>query len=176
MRLRTGWLMLALMPLTSPAVAGDRTWIEAGLVAGRGVADRDTGFEQYELLAARGLPWSWRLHEGWALHTRLNMTAGALRGDGGAGFIGAVGPSLVLQGAGAGISIEGGILATVISQHEFEQKDLGGPFQFTSHVGIAFALGRHLGVGYHFQHMSNADIYDQNPGLDLHALELRYRF
>jgi hypothetical protein len=31
-------------------------------------------------------------------------------------------------------------------------------------------------VGYRFQHMSNASIYNRNPGLELHLLELSYRF
>jgi hypothetical protein len=33
-----------------------------------------------------------------------------------------------------------------------------------------------LEAGYRLQHMSNAFIYDTNPGLNMHIFEFRYSF
>lgn len=38
------------------------------------------------------------------------------------------------------------------------------------------ALDRHLAMGYRWQHMSNFVFYDENPGLNLHMVEIGYRF
>jgi len=108
--------------------------------------------------------------------TRIHLSAGALRGGGETGFIGSVGPSVALSMVRNLILLDGGISAALLSQHEFGRENFGGPIQFVSHAGITFKLGANLGVGYRFQHMSNASIYKRNPGLELHLLELSYFF
>jgi hypothetical protein len=74
------------------------------------------------------------------------------------------------------ILLDGGISAALLSEHQFGRENFGGPIQFVSHVGISFKLSANLGLGYRFQHMSNASIYNRNPGLELHMLELSYFF
>jgi lipid A 3-O-deacylase len=69
-----------------------------------------------------------------------------------------------------------GINPTIISKHKFGDENLGGPIEFTSHIGINFNLGRHFTIGYRLQHMSNAVLYEHNPGLNMHMLEAGYRF
>lgn len=68
-----------------------------------------------------------------------------------------------------------------LADHEFGHrgngfKDYGGPFQFSSGLGLGYALSTHWLVGYQYEHMSNANMYDQNPGLDSHSLHIEYRF
>ena len=74
------------------------------------------------------------------------------------------------------ILLDGGISAGLLSEHKFGEENFGGPIQFISHAGISFKLSDNLGVGYRFQHMSNASIYNRNPGLELHMFELKYFF
>jgi hypothetical protein len=38
------------------------------------------------------------------------------------------------------------------------------------------SLGGGVQLGYRWQHMSNANIYDSNPGVNVHMLSLTYRF
>ncbi|MCG6944133.1 MAG: acyloxyacyl hydrolase [Deltaproteobacteria bacterium] len=178
MRLKTIWLMLLLLNFCSPqpGSAGETDWIAVGLRAGLSATDGSENFEQYEMFATHGLPWSWQLTPGWFLSTNINLSAGALRGGGETGFIGSVGPSVTLSMVQDLILLDGGISAALLSEHKFGQENFGGPIQFVSHVGIRFKLGGNLGVGYRFQHMSNASIYNRNPGLELHMLELSYFF
>jgi hypothetical protein len=178
MRFKIIWLILLLLSIFSsqPSSADETEWIAVGFRAGQSATDSNEDFEQYEMFATYGLPWSWGLTPGWFLSTRINLSAGALRGGGETGFIGSVGPSITLSMVQGFILLDGGISAALLSEHQFGREDFGGPIQFVSHVGIDFKLGDHLGVGYRFQHMSNASIYNRNPGLELHIFELSYFF
>ncbi len=178
MRLKAVWLILLLLSFFWPQLgnANETDGIAVGLRAGLSTTDGSEDFEQYELFATYGLPWSWELTPGWFLSTRINFSAGALRGGGDTGFIGSAGPSITLSMVQDRIFLDGGISAALLSEHKFGQENFGGPIQFISHVGISFKLSDNLGVGYRFQHMSNAGIYNRNPGLELHMFELRYFF
>lgn len=178
MRIKTICLILLLLSTLSPQPgnANEKDWVAVGIRAGISTTDSEEGFEQYEVHSSHGLPWSWDLTSGWSLSTRINLSAGALRGGGDTGFIGSVGPSLTLIMVQDRILLDGGTSAALLSEHKFGQENFGGPIQFISHVGISFKLSANLGVGYRFQHMSNASIYNRNPGLELHMLELRYFF
>ena len=178
MRLKTIWLILLLLNIFSPQLgnANETNWIAIGLRAGLSTTDSEEDFEQYELFATYGLPWKWELTSGWFLTTRINLSAGALRASDDTGFIGSAGPSITLSMVQDRIFLDGGISAALLSEHKFGQKNFGGPIQFISHVGISFKVSDNLGVGYRFQHMSNASIYNRNPGLELHMFEIRYLF
>jgi len=178
MRFKTVWLILLLLSIFSPQAgsAEETDWIAVGFQAGLSATDSNEDFEQYEVFATYGLPWSWGLTPGWFVSTRIHLSAGALRGGGETGFIGSVGPSIALSMVHGLILLSGGISAALLSEHQFGQENFGGPIQFVSHVGISFKLDANLGVGYRFQHMSNASIYNRNPGLELHVLELSYLF
>ena len=178
MRFKAVWLILLFLSFFWPQLgnANETGWIAVGLRAGLSTTDSEEDFEQYELFATYGLPWSWELTPGWFLSTRINLSAGALRGGGDTGFIGSAGPSITLSMVQDRIFLDGGISAALLSEHKFGQENFGGPIQFISHVGISFKLSDNLGVGYRFQHMSNASIYDRNPGLELHMFELSYFF
>ena len=178
MRFKAFWLILLLLSifLPQPSRADETGWIAVGFRAGLSATDGNEDFEQYEVFASHGLPWSWQLTQGWFVSTRINLSAGALRGGGTTGFIGSVGPSLAVSMVNGLISLDGGISAALLSKHKYGRENFGGPIQFVSHVGISFKLTTNLGVGYRFQHMSNASIYNRNPGLELHVLELSYFF
>ncbi|MFQ1634829.1 acyloxyacyl hydrolase, partial [Aeromonas veronii] len=55
-------------------------------------------------------------------------------------------------------------------------KDYGGPFQFALGIGLGYAITKNWLIGYQYEHMSNAYMYDKNPGLDSHTLHIEYRF
>ena len=87
-----------------------------------------------------------------------------------------LGPLLAVGWEGFPISVEGGSGPTILSRSEFETKDFGDPVQFTSHIGLYWDITKHWRAGYRFQHMSNAGISQDNPGINLHMLALSYRF
>jgi hypothetical protein len=167
-------LLIGWAVFSSDVLAFDRQML--GLRAGISDNRNDEDFEQYEGFAAWNLPWSWGLNSDWTLTTYLEANAGILNGGGESAFEGSIGPGLYFTGLRDNISIYLGVNPTIISRHEFGDDDLGGPFQFTSHIGIDFNIGRHVAVGYRLQHMSNFVFYESNPGLNLHMIEGVYRF
>jgi hypothetical protein len=151
-------------------------WQLLGLRGGISDNRNDEDFNQYEGFATWNLPWSWDLGANWTLTTYLEANAGLLRGGGDAAFVGSIGPGPYFTGLKDKISIYLGVNPTIISRHEFGDEDLGGPFQFTSHIGIDFNFAQHFAIGYRLQHMSNFIFYDENPGLNLHLIEIGYLF
>lgn len=53
-----------------------------------------------------------------------------------------------------------------------DSKDLGGPIEFRSGVELAYELDNDYRVGVNFSHISNASIYDHNPGVESLVLNL----
>lgn len=183
LRLHRFLLKIALVVLVSvtssfffPSWAEESGWIAVGFRAGIDDGGNDEDFEQYEGFVLYDLPWSWSFAPDWSLGTYLELNAGALDGGGDTAFVGSIGPGLNLKAFDNRLAIWGGINPTFISEDTFGDEDLGGSFQFTSHIGINFRPIRSLSIGYRFQHMSNAGIYSHNPGLNLHMLELAYAF
>jgi hypothetical protein len=164
-----GWL-----GFSCPAVALDLQML--GLRGGISDHRNDEDFRQYEAFAIWNLAWAWNLGPDWSLATYLEANAGLLNGGGDAGFVGSIGPGLYFSGLKDNVRIYLGVNPTIISEHEYGEEDLGGPFQFTSHIGIGVRFTRHIAIGYRWQHMSNLVFYDENPGLNLHMIEVGYSF
>ena len=143
-----------------------------------GISDhrnQDT-FYQYEGFLTGTLPWTWQIVSDWQLGTMLEANAGVLRGDGRSAFVGSTGPGISISGFGDIIEIPMGVNLTFISEDTFGDDDFGGPIQFTSHIGLNINFTRRLMIGYRLQHMSNAGLYNSNPGVNIHMLGFGYRF
>jgi hypothetical protein len=50
--------------------------------------------------------------------------------------------------------------------HHDEGKDLGGPIEFRSGLELSYEMPNTQRVGVAFNHISNASIYDRNPGAE----------
>jgi hypothetical protein len=87
-----------------------------------------------------------------------------------------IGPGLYISGLRDVVEISLGINPTIISKHKFEDENLGGPFQFTDHIGLNIYIADHYSIGYRLQHMSNLVLYDHNPGVNMHMIGIGYRF
>ncbi len=58
---------------------------------------------------------------------------------------------------------------------EGEGKDLGGAIEFRSSLELAYRLRTNLGVGLMVYHLSNAGLYDLNPGANSIVLTVGFR-
>ena len=65
-----------------------------------------------------------------------------------------------------------GTRATIVGDGELSSPDIGGPVHFTSHFRIGLRPWKKLEVGARVQHMSNAGLYDTNPGVDLLVIDV----
>lgn len=133
-------------------------------------------FYQADACAAWTLPWGWDLDPVWHLQTRLDAALGWIGEGGTDAAICSSGPTLCLSRQNVPLVFEAGCSPTVLTRTVFPSKDLGFPFQFTTHAGLDWDLGGHFRLTYRFQHMSNASIARPNPGLNFHMLGVSYLF
>jgi hypothetical protein len=141
--------------------------------------DQQTDFNQIDLALAARLPWEWRLGSSeWVVATRALTSAGALRGAGETNGVFTLVPFDVMFGRRDGlISLDMGVGGALITDQKFGDQNFGGPFQFVWTFGATSRFAGPLGVGYHFQHYSDAGMYGEDSrGVDLHLLELIYWF
>lgn len=166
-----------LVVLVSPVAAADdtSTGIAVGVRGGEDalyVSDRSS---QGRELFLRVEPRRWRSRR-YPLHVAVELGIGRFENKDDEATAVMLGPVLIWQLPLPSLAFEVSSRATWLSEYELGRRDLGGPFQFTSHLGLVWSLGRHLAIGGHFLHISNAGIYRENPGLDLQILEVRYHF
>jgi hypothetical protein len=171
-----GWAVACLLLCAAVGRAEDFRLESVG--ARGGFSSNTTGrtFEQAEGFANWNLPWGWDLGKEWRLQSWLDLSAGWLGEGSQAAAIGTLGPSVVLSHAPWPVSLEGGISPTLISRSDFETRDFGTYYQFTSHAGLNWDFAPHWRLGYRFQHMSNADLGSSNRGLNMHMFALSYVF
>ncbi len=156
---------------TSVGVRGAVNFKEAGLPPGEKV-----DFEQFDVVGTLGFPGHWVIPGNWRARFQLNTTAGALRGDGETGFISTVTGGIAVVHEQWPVAFDFGVGGALLSTWKFPGQNVGGPFQFIAHGGFLLHLPWNLMAGYRFHHMSDATIYGNNRGVDLHMLEMRYRF
>jgi hypothetical protein len=135
------------------------------------------GFNQSETFLNLNLPWEWDLGKQWHLQCQFDSSVGWL-GDGGKNLalIGTVGPGGLLTREGLPLSLDAGVSPTFLSRSDFGTKDFGSVIQFTTHFGVNWDFAAHWRIGYRFQHMSNANLANNNPGLNTHLFALSYVF
>ncbi len=152
-----------------------RGGVSGGSPLGR---ERRSDFNQIDLAATVRLPWEKELGGGWVLGTRMLASLGALRGGDETNGIMTVVPLDIVAGRKDGlVAIDMGGGGALLSDSKFGRQNFGGPFQFVWTFGITSRLAGPLGVGYHFQHYSDATLYGQDSrGVDLHLIELIYWF
>lgn len=133
-------------------------------------------FRKYELFFNWYLPWAWHSKSGWTVASRLDFTGAALNGSKTTGFLGSIGPSLAVRKKGWPVALDLGVSPAFLSEDIYGEEDLSGHIQFLTHGGLTLLPIRNLAIGYEFQHVSNADIQQPNPGLNMHNIEITYRF
>lgn len=169
--------------IAGPAQAGDfafesirlRGGFSGGSPLGR---ERQSDFQQADLAATVRLPWEKELGGDWILGTRMLASIGMLRGANETNGIMTIVPLDIVFGRKDGlIAIDVGGGGALLSDYKFGRQNFGGPFQFVWTFGITSRVAGPLGIGYHFQHYSDATLYGQDSrGVDLHLIELIYWF
>ena len=146
-----------------------------GIRGGEGAAY--AGHQEFEgqELYLRAEPSAWRSQRD-PLQGGLELGVGRIRYGSDSATALYLGPVVTWQAPVEALALEAGTRLTWLSRHEFDDRDLGGPFQFTTHIGLVWKLSRQFHMALRLQHTSNGGIYDENPGLDLQMLEVRYRY
>ncbi len=152
------------------------TDFRVGLRGGFSSTDFGHKFVLGEAFAYRDLPWGWDLGRKWHIQLRMQLTAGILEGYDDVAFDTTFGPEVVLSRGTFPITLDAGTSPTLLSRHTFGERDLGTAVQFTTHFGLEWHVCPHWGINYRFQHMSNAGLSKDNPGLNSHLFGVVYHF
>ena len=177
--------MKLLMPLLAALfclsnVQGDtsvnRTFFEtAGVRFGVG-ENRDSRVDGYEFFATSRSLTDWSLTRNLSASLHLEAGLGLLSHRSDDAFTARLGAVVDFSYCGWPVHF---VLATnvaYLSDHTFGSLDLGSDFQFLSSAGFDWHLSDRWILGYRWQHISNGGITSVNPGLNLNAVSIGFRF
>lgn len=167
---------LSFMASTALVSAEETNRFSLGARSGFSSTDFGDPFWQTESFMTYDLAQPWSLYSKWTLTPRLEGTLGDLSRNGENGFIGTLGPELVLRFGQFPVVLDTGIRLTLIGRLVYDQRDFGYPLEFTSHAGLEWVISSRWKLGYRFQHMSNAGLGRSNPGVNMNLFGVGYRF
>lgn len=130
----------------------------------------------YELFNTLDTSWSWTLSEGLHLNLDIEVAIGGLSGEGETAIYGRVAPVAELHFGDSPLSLVLSSGPSLYSEDNFDNLNIGGHFQFTSSLGFNWQINDVWAIGYRFQHTSNANLNDPNPGLDMHTANIAFSF
>ena len=166
------WLSVATCAVRADAWAPESVGVRYGVSA----TSFDDFFSEAEAVARWRLPLDLDLGADWEMRFLADATFGYLGARGDHGVIGTLGPLLTLGRRQWRVHFEGGLSVSAISLDKFGEDVFGSHVLFIPHLGGAVDLSRHWSLGYRWQHMSNGGFSEPNPGINLHAFTLLYRF
>lgn len=164
------WLLC--LPVKAVA-APDPAW-QFGIRGGMDATGVRENYRAGEAYLLRELPLRAELAGG-VLTARLDLGLGYLESSHDSGGWLAGGADLVWQLADGRLEIEAGFRPAWLMDHRYGVDDFGGDLQFASHGGIALVV-EPLVFSYRYQHLSNASLYEDNDGLDLHLFGVGCKF
>ena len=173
-KLLTGTLVFLALFLPEAVLAAPLPVWEFGLRGGMEDAGTEENYRAGELYLLRALPWQGSVAGG-TLATRFDLGVGMLEAIGDRGAWLAAGGDLVWRPGEWPVELEVGFRPLWLIDHRYGQDDFGGDMQFASHVGLSLRINP-LVMSYRFMHLSNAGLYDENGGLNLHLFGVGMRF
>ena len=129
-----------------------------------------------EAFADWQIPGALELGAGFALKAYVSGSLGWLGDDHNDTATGSLGPSLRVTYERLPVALVFGSAPTFLGRNHLGGRNMGCAFQFTSHVGLMWEVIPGWELGYRAQHISNAGIGSDNPGLNSHFAVLAWRF
>lgn len=170
-------LLLAGSSLFSPLSAQTEDSFFSNIGIRMGVdAEENISLSSYEVYGTVELGWFWDLSENLRLDLDIETALGALTGENETAVYGRIAPLARLYYADLPVHLVFSSGPSFYSQDNYDDYDIGGNFHFTSSLGFNWDINEEWAIGYRFQHTSNADLDNPNPGLDMHTLNVAYTF
>ena len=169
------FLFLAVLLSATAVYATDKTVFELGA---RGGINDNRNYEEYtagEIYLLKDLPWQLSLTKSAIIRTRFDAGVTVLDAAGEQSVMLAIGGDLFIPILDDRLEVEVGLRPAFLHDYKIGDDDFGGNLQFTSHAGMTLRW-HEVSLSYRIQHTSNASIYEQNKGLNLHLIGLGGRF
>lgn len=168
-------LSFAFLLSSATGYASEKAVFELGV---RGGVNDNRNYEEFtagEIYLLRDLPWQMPLTQSATLRTRLDAGVTVLEAVGEHSLMLAIGGDLFVPILDDCLEVEVGLRPAFLHDYKIGDDNFGGNLQFTSHAGVTFRW-QEISLSYRIQHTSNASIYEQNKGLNLHLVGLGGRF
>lgn len=172
--------LIAALVWAAPSAAVDTVLLEFGTNEGEEEVDRYGGAVRWDM------PFKWAETGDWHLGSYVEFSVtywDGTRGTEGDDELVDFGltPALRYQRNPAhGIApfVELGVGLHLHTEDGIGDRDFDIPFAFGSHFGAGFRFGDQgrYELVYRFQHLSNAGLGDENPGINFHAVQLGLHF
>ena len=169
------FLFFAFLLSSTAGYASEKTVFELGV---RGGVNDNRNYEEFtagEIYLLKDLPWQISLTKSAILRTRLDAGVTVLEAAGEHSVMLAIGGDLFVPLLDDRLEVEVGFRPAFLHDYKIGDDDFGGNLQFTSHAGMTLRW-HEISLSYRIQHSSNASIYEQNKGLNLHLVGLGGRF
>ncbi|KUG25721.1 hypothetical protein ASZ90_004449 [hydrocarbon metagenome] len=108
------------------------------------------------------------------LNISLEMALGVVHDKTKSSLLFSMGPTLRLINYENIVSVSTGLKPSLMTNHIFNDFDFGGTFNFKSHIALTISPNKQINLGYRFEHISNAGLYEKNPGVNFHYVEVVY--
>lgn len=108
------------------------------------------------------------------LNISFELALGVVRDKATSSLLFSIGPTLKLINYKNIVSASTGLKPGLITNHLFNDFDLGGTLNFKSHIALTISPYKNIDFGYRFEHLSNAGLYEINPGVNFHYVEVLY--
>lgn len=177
-------LLIAFMSPVTPCRAENTAKIPLELIAigarygTNVVTDKAGALDRVDVFWSWRSPFAWEFTPGWDVSARMNASLGLLHGQDETGGVGTLVPTLAIGDTDNFFAFELGVGAAMFTKWEFgDVEDFGGPLQFILDAGFNFRVYKRFGLGYRFQHWSDASIHgNDNRGVEMHMFEFSYRY
>ena len=138
--------------------------------------ESEVNLRSYEAFFGIDTPWVGYPSENITLDVDLEASAGVIAGEGVTAAFFRIAPTAEFTFGDFPISLVASSGPSFYSDDTFGDFDIGGSLQFTSSIGFNWHVRENWTVSYLWQHTSNANIEDPNPGFNMHALSVSYQF
>lgn len=169
------WIGVFAMIPSLPAAAEDSIFDISARMGFDAYSDVEY-FHLYEIDGRMGFSPYIEWGGGWSLKPALVSAVSVLHAAEEDGLMAGIGPRLELTFPWNRLTAYATGRPSVLSEHQYGNVDLGGWFTFATDVGIRIDLGEYLMIGYVWEHISNANIYNNNPGVNFNVIELSLKF
>ncbi len=127
-----------------------------------------------DIFSAWELSWNKEFSSGWKLVPALDVTLSYLNGGGDKGARIGSSIDLFFVSPEKKLSFIAGLGAGVFFEEDYGELEFGGLVCFLGQLGVNYWFTKNFSAGYRFHHQSNGSLYDTNPGMNLHQLEVRF--
>jgi hypothetical protein len=126
----------------------------------------------------KDLDYSKKIGDQWTLRSDIEGVVGVLSWDGDIAVKPSVMSNLILSTPVRKVDIVAGVgFGVMFGDKVFnDDHDLGGAFFVESVLGFRYRISSKSYLGYHYYHQSNGKMYANNDSVNLHQIELTWKY